>query len=256
MFGGSGFERKVRRRLRLSVSPSSCFGRLAQARLARQHASASAPRPRRSGARHALLRIPRGPLQKCARTMRPQSGPSQRALSPTKKKKRGKEGEGGGNKGEDPASGHTRTGRRDSRDGSPPRPSAREPPSQAHRMSSGGLRRHGRDLYRLLRVPRTATRSEIKESYRRIALVHDTADARRRRPSSSSSGRPTACCPTTAAARAEYDRWLDEVTLGEDGRVRRKGDEPGRRAEPVLSEGLLARRPAGDEDLRPAEALR
>jgi curved DNA-binding protein CbpA len=38
-------------------------------------------------------------------------------------------------------------------------------------MSASGLHRYNRDLYKLLRVPRTATQSEIKTSYRRIALT-------------------------------------------------------------------------------------
>lgn len=92
-------------------------------------------------------------------------------------------------------------------------------------MPPGGLRKYGGDLYRLLRVPRTATGSEIKESYRRIALaLHPD--------------RHGGCESKTAefkevgeayrvlsdhARRTEYDRWLDEVTVGDDGTVRRRG---------------------------------
>ena len=92
-------------------------------------------------------------------------------------------------------------------------------------MSSGGLRRHGRDLYRLLRVPRTATRSEIKESYRRIALTlhpdrHGGCEAKTAEFKELGEAYRVL---SDHGQRVEYDRWLDEVTLGDDGRVRRKG---------------------------------
>ena len=91
---------------------------------------------------------------------------------------------------------------------------------------SAPLHKHfTKDLYKLLHLPRTATQNEIKVSYRKIALAlhpdkHDGCNVK------------TAEFREVAEAyrilsdyskRIEYDRWLDGVDVGADGKVRKRG---------------------------------
>ena len=92
-------------------------------------------------------------------------------------------------------------------------------------MSAGGLHRYSGDLYKLLHVPRTATQSEIKKSYRRIALtLHpDRHEGCERKTAEFKELGEAYRVLSDHVRRTEYDRWLDQVTVGDDGRVRKRG---------------------------------
>ena len=90
---------------------------------------------------------------------------------------------------------------------------------------SAPLNQFSKDLYKLLKLPRTATQSEIKQSYRKIALVlhpdrHDGCDIKTAEFKEVSEAYRVLSDYTK---RTEYDRWLDGVSLDTDGRIRRKG---------------------------------
>ena len=87
------------------------------------------------------------------------------------------------------------------------------------------LNKFNKDLYKLLKLPRTATQSEIKQSYRKIALLlhpdrHDGCD---KKTSEFKEVSDAYRILSDYTKRIEYDRWLDGVSLDNDGRVRRKG---------------------------------
>ncbi len=90
---------------------------------------------------------------------------------------------------------------------------------------SAPLHQFSKDLYKLLKLPRTATQSEIKQSYRKIALKlhpdrHDGCDIKTAEFKEVSEAYRILSDYTR---RNEYDRWLDGVSLDSDGRIRRKG---------------------------------
>ncbi|KAL7447417.1 hypothetical protein ACHAXM_010627 [Skeletonema potamos] len=87
------------------------------------------------------------------------------------------------------------------------------------------LNQFTKDLYKLLHLPRTATQSEIKQSYRKIALLlhpdrHDGCDIKTAKFKEVNEAYRILSDYTK---RIEYDRWLDGVSLDNDGRIRRKG---------------------------------
>mmetsp|Transcript_14771 Transcript_14771/g.28168 ORF Transcript_14771/g.28168 Transcript_14771/m.28168 type:complete len:273 (-) Transcript_14771:25-843(-) len=86
------------------------------------------------------------------------------------------------------------------------------------------LNRFTKDLYKLLHLPRTATQNEIKKSYRKIALAlhpdrHDGCDIKTAEFKEVSEAYRIL---SDYRERIEYDRWLDDVTVGENGRIVRK----------------------------------
>lgn len=90
---------------------------------------------------------------------------------------------------------------------------------------SAPLNQFSKDLYKLLKLPRTATQSEIKQSYRKIALKlhpdrHDGCDIKTAEFKEVSEAYRIL---SDFTKRNEYDRWLDGVSLDSDGRIRRKG---------------------------------
>ncbi len=97
-----------------------------------------------------------------------------------------------------------------------------------HTMSAP-LNQFSKDLYKLLHLPRTATQSEIKQSYRKIALAlhpdrHDGCNIKTAEFKEASEAYRILSDYTK---RIEYDRWLDGVSLDSDGRIRRKGTSRG-----------------------------
>ncbi len=90
---------------------------------------------------------------------------------------------------------------------------------------SAPLNQFSKDLYKLLHLPRTATQSEIKQSYRKIALAlhpdrHDGCNIKTAEFKEASEAYRILSDYTK---RIEYDRWLDGVSLDSDGKIRRKG---------------------------------
>lgn len=81
-----------------------------------------------------------------------------------------------------------------------------------------------KDLYKLLHLPRTATHSEIKSSYRKIALAlhpdrHDGCSIKTAEFQEVSEAYKVL---SDHSSRVQYDRWLDGVEVGPDGRVTRR----------------------------------
>lgn len=92
-------------------------------------------------------------------------------------------------------------------------------------MASGPLNQFTKDLYKLLHIPRTATQNEVKQSYRKIALAlhpdrHDGCEIKTSKFKEVSEAYRVL---SDHSKRVEYDRWLDGVSLGDDGRVRKRG---------------------------------
>ncbi|KAL7554953.1 hypothetical protein ACHAWF_018513 [Thalassiosira exigua] len=92
-------------------------------------------------------------------------------------------------------------------------------------MSAPLHRRLAKDLYQILRLPRTATTIEIKQSYRAIALAlhpdrHGGCETKTDEFKEVSEAYRIL---SDHASRAEYDRWLDGVTVGADGTARKTG---------------------------------
>lgn len=87
------------------------------------------------------------------------------------------------------------------------------------------FRDFAKDLYRLLRLPRTASHADIKRSYREMAMdLHPdrhghNCDKRTAEFREMSEAYRILC---DRHARAEYDRWLDGADIGADGRVVRR----------------------------------
>ena len=92
-------------------------------------------------------------------------------------------------------------------------------------MSSPLHSQFTKDLYKLLHISRTATTSEIKQSYRRIALaLHpDKHDGCSIKTSEFQQVTDAYNILSNHTKRIEYDRWLDGVVVGEDGVVRKRG---------------------------------
>jgi DnaJ-class molecular chaperone len=88
------------------------------------------------------------------------------------------------------------------------------------------LRDFAKDLYRLLRLPRTASHTEIKRSYRELAMnLHPdrghNCELRTREFKEVSEAYRILSDRTS---RAEYDRWIEDVEFDDDGRVlKRRG---------------------------------
>jgi molecular chaperone DnaJ len=90
---------------------------------------------------------------------------------------------------------------------------------------SAPLHHFTKDLYKLLHLPRTATQNEIKQSYRKIALAlhpdrHDGCEAKAEEFKALSEAYRIL---SDYRKRVEYDQWLDGVSVGADGKVRKKG---------------------------------
>jgi DnaJ-class molecular chaperone len=92
-------------------------------------------------------------------------------------------------------------------------------------MSSSLHSQFTKDLYKLLHISRTSTTSEIKQSYRRIALaLHpDKHDGCSIKTSEFHQVTDAYNILSNYTKRIEYDRWLDGVVVGEDGVVRKGG---------------------------------
>ena len=86
-------------------------------------------------------------------------------------------------------------------------------------MSSSLHSQFTKDLYKLLHISRTSTTSEIKQSYRRIALaLHpDKHDGCSIKTSEFQKVTDAYNILSNHTKRIEYDRWLDGVVVGEDG---------------------------------------
>jgi curved DNA-binding protein CbpA len=103
-----------------------------------------------------------------------------------------------------------------------------------YNIMSAPLNQFTKDLYKLLHLPRTATQTEIKQSYRKIALAlhpdrHDGCDVKTAEFKEVSEAYRILSDYTK---RIEYDRWLDGVSLDSDGRIiRRRGTSSSRAAE-------------------------
>ena len=92
-------------------------------------------------------------------------------------------------------------------------------------MSSSLHSQFTKDLYKLLHISRTSTTSEIKQSYRRIALaLHpDKHNGCSIKTSEFQQVTDAYNILSNYTKRIEYDRWLDGVVVGEDGVVRKGG---------------------------------
>mmetsp|Transcript_27531 Transcript_27531/g.56570 ORF Transcript_27531/g.56570 Transcript_27531/m.56570 type:complete len:275 (+) Transcript_27531:54-878(+) len=90
---------------------------------------------------------------------------------------------------------------------------------------SNPANKFSKDLYKLLHIPRTATQNEIKQSYRRIALaLHpDRHDGCQIKSDEFKEASEAYRILSDFSKRVEYDRWLDGVDVGADGRVRKRG---------------------------------
>lgn len=91
-------------------------------------------------------------------------------------------------------------------------------------MSAPPPHSFAKDLYKLLRLPRTATQAEVKRSYREVAMAlhpdrHDGCDVKTAEFKEVSEAYRVL---SDYNARAEYDRWLDGVSISADGKVIRK----------------------------------
>eukprot|EP00571_Detonula_confervacea_P013829 CAMPEP_0172301048 /NCGR_PEP_ID=MMETSP1058-20130122/3018_1 /TAXON_ID=83371 /ORGANISM="Detonula confervacea, Strain CCMP 353" /LENGTH=267 /DNA_ID=CAMNT_0013011037 /DNA_START=112 /DNA_END=915 /DNA_ORIENTATION=- len=90
---------------------------------------------------------------------------------------------------------------------------------------SAPLHHFTKDLYKLLHLPRTATQNEVKQSYRKIALaLHpDRHDGCEIKTSAFKEVSEAYRVLSDHRKRVEYDRWIDGVSMGADGKVRKKG---------------------------------
>ena len=85
--------------------------------------------------------------------------------------------------------------------------------------------RFAQDLYRLLRVPRTASPTEVKKAYREIALrLHpDRHDGCATKTAAFKEVSEAYRVLSDGGERREYDRWLNDVDVGGDGTVKKRG---------------------------------
>ena len=92
-------------------------------------------------------------------------------------------------------------------------------------MSAPSINQFSKDLYKILKLQRTATQAEIKQSYRKIALVlhPDRHDGCEKKTAEFKEASEAYRILSDFTRRTEYDRWLDGVSLDGDGRIRRKG---------------------------------
>jgi len=89
-----------------------------------------------------------------------------------------------------------------------------------------------KDLYKLLHLTRTATSSEIKQSYHKIAhaLHPDKHNGCSTKTSEFKVVTEAYNILSNYKLRLEYDRWLDDVIVGENGQVVRRRKEGASRA--------------------------
>ena len=89
-----------------------------------------------------------------------------------------------------------------------------------------------KDLYKLLHLTRTATSSEIKQSYHKIAhaLHPDKHNGCSTKTSEFKVVTEAYNILSNYKLRLEYDRWLDDVVVGENGQVVRRRKEGSSRA--------------------------
>ena len=90
-----------------------------------------------------------------------------------------------------------------------------------------------KDLYKLLHLTRTATSSEIKQSYHKIAhaLHPDKHNGCSIKTSEFKVVTEAYNILSNYKLRLEYDRWLDDVIVGENGQIRRRKEGASRAAE-------------------------